>query len=217
MRRVSIVGLEFVAAVLAMACGGGTSNHSTSTPEVRDQLGGNSPTSTSAVMTVSATPTSLPAPTPLVVGPDVRHCAASDLTTSVHDNGGGMHIWQFFLLANRSDTPCQISLMPQVQFVDASGALVPIEARCLNSECRIQLPVLLLAHGTFLRNGGQVPPGLAALTLNWLEAVACLTPPPVASARVRLVLDGGDYLPLNASVGPCGGVEILLFGPSGMR
>ncbi len=201
-RRQLLVAAELVlAATLVVSCGGGNApTRNSATP----------PATTATPLSSgqsSHVPTLVLTATPLVVGPDVRHCRGSDLQVELHPPGPTQHQILSILLANRSDTPCQISRLPELQFLNAAGSVIPIKMQSggecqAGGFCRTGVAVLLLPHIGSEYVNGVLRPGPAALSLFWAEAQTCSTPPLAAATKVKLVLDDGYYLIVGIPAGP---------------
>jgi Protein of unknown function (DUF4232) len=172
-------------------------------------------------------PTATPFPTPpqpFLASPEVRHCGSSDLDASVTTGGQGftMHETAMIYLGNRSETPCRLNHLPDIQFLDSDGNLVPLGIQpatqycsrrdgsfCISTEPLLMLPDLPVDNGT-------VRPGQAYAEIDWLDTRACAPPPRVARAiRLWLPEGGGQItvdIPSNSfpdGIAPCGNLEVL--------
>ncbi len=195
--------------LLAVACSGGSSNEMTPTPTVNKTV--------AAISTEKAfiPPTSPPTSTPLLAGQDVRLCHGSDVATLVHGNAAtGGQLLAYITLGLGSGTPCRLSGAPDVQFLDASGDVLPIRLdgappcveNVASSSCMLE-PSLLIATKIDDRNATTgVRSGQAMLTLTWHihdGSGLCPTPKPQAT-QVRLLLRGvEDEVVVPVGIAPC--------------
>lgn len=225
MRRIVIVG-ALALLLLAAACGGGGN-------------AGSKATST-ANMTIAAystekalpPPTSAPSPTPLIAGPEVRPCGSADVATNVRGQGytGGGRL-TYIEIGNHSNTPCQISGPPDLQFLDAGGQVLPVNliigSSCpppgdpfggTSPFCIFQQPLLLLPDVEFGQTG--VRRGQVLLTLDWhaffdTATGICHTPPPRVT-QVRLFpRDTDDEVLIDLIARPWDGLSARV--PEGRR
>jgi hypothetical protein len=170
-------------------------------------------------------PTSTPFPTPLMprtAGPEVRRCDASDLTgvAMPGENLETMHEGLRINLGNRSLTPCRLSHIPDIQFLDSEGAAIPLEVQQspLCSD-RHGLPYIssspLLMLPKMPAGSDAALPGQARLVIEWLYD-RC-SPPAQLATSIRLWLpEGGGAVSIDlppqlfrGGVAPCYGVEVL--------
>jgi hypothetical protein len=173
-------------------------------------------------------PTSTPPPTlpaPLTAGPEIRRCDASDVAAVAipDENLETMHDGLAIILGNRSSTPCRLNHVPDIQFLDSNGAVLPVEVRqsplCSDDggfPCVFSLPLLALPNSPAGTGGAR--PGQVRLLIEWLSGPC--SPPATLATAVRLWLpEGGGAITLDVSmtlfgggVAPCRYVEVLDYG-----
>jgi hypothetical protein len=173
-------------------------------------------------------PTCTPRPTPpapLGAGPEIRRCDASDIAgvAMPGENLETMHDGMAITLGSRSSTPCRLDHVPDIQFLDSNGAVLPLEVRqsppCSEDRgfpCVFSRPLLLLPDLPV--GAGAALPGQVHLLIEWLSDPC--SPPARLATAVRLWLpEGGGAITLDVSttlfrggVAPCRNVEVLDYG-----
>ena len=183
---------------------------------------------TATVPPPSILPTSTPfptPPTPLTAGPEVRRCGASDLNgvALLGDNLETMHDGVRVTLGNRTGTPCRLSRIPDIQFVNSSGVVIPLKVDqsplCSDRHgfpCVFSSP-LLMSPDTPAKAVAALP-GQAHSIIEWLSGPC--SPSAQAAKSIRLWLpEGGGAISVDlppqlfrGGVAPCQSVEVLDYG-----
>ncbi len=149
----------------------------------------------------------------------VRPCKATDLNGVIGASNGltGGQIVAAMLFGNKSDTPCSLEGVPQVQLVDARGGTPDIEVFSLCETGGFPCPprrTVILAPGTGDLDPRESRAGRAIVPLSWpthVQGRPCNPDP--GPVIIRVILADGA-LDVNA-VSPCGRLGVGWFTATG--
>jgi hypothetical protein len=213
MRRVLVVGLPGVAALLLAACGGSssgathTASHTTTPPAPAT-----TPATTPAAPTTTTTPAAthptttptVPAATTTPAGAGTPPCRAADLALSYLGGLGATgHGELGFALRNTGDQACTTIGFPGVQFLDRAGGALPTIATRTTQDFVGSVPktLLTLEPGATASFRLGVTHG-AASTVGCTMAYGLQVIPPNDTVSLRTAIPNGAYECRTATVSP---------------
>jgi DNA-binding CsgD family transcriptional regulator/photosystem II stability/assembly factor-like uncharacterized protein len=168
---------------------------------------------------------------PAVSAPEIRPCLATDIDAAMGGVGAltGGQLVSGIDFRNKSNTPCKVRGLPQIELLDSEGGGIPITVFSTCDEnyppCGHPLQDVVLAPDTDkLELHATLPRGHAWVSLYWptygTEGPPCSPPSVAMSIRLRLPNGGGDLTVPTTSpespngIGPCHRMGISWFQPS---